>query len=231
MEKIAIILAGGIGQRAGGKIPKQFKTISGFPALWWAINSFIKEDSSTKIIISIHADYVDTLKQLWKRLPHEFQYEYETVIGGETRWHSVWNALRIITPGENTYIAIHDGARALVTSDIVRRGWDCAIEKKTAVPVTPVTDSLRHVTPEGNTEAVKRKDFFVVQTPQVFNSNIIIKAYQRVADENIITNFTDDASVVEHFGIIPAIYDGDQENFKITFPTDFEMAEIILNRR
>lgn len=231
MEKTAIILAGGTGQRAGGCIPKQFKIIAGYPALWWPINSFIKEDPNTKIIISVHSEYLDNLKQLWKQLPQEYRYEHITVVGGATRWHSVWNALQLIEPNDDMYIAIHDGARALVTPEVIRRGWECAATKQAAVPVIPVTDSLRHISPDGNTEAVTRKDFLVVQTPQVFDSKIIVNAYRRSARGQDISSFTDDASVVERFGIIPTTYNGDSENFKITYPNDFKMAEIILSQR
>lgn len=168
------------------------------------------------------------------------------VAGGATRWESVRNA--VVTLGEDCdVVLIHDGARPIVDADMVSRVVAGARSSGAAIPVIPVTDSLRckvdTVTPavansdtptgatpgkrSGTTRAVDRSRYLAVQTPQGFDARVIAEAYRLPYSPA----FTDDASVVEAAGYAVATVDGDSSNIKITNPGDIDIAAVYLRRR
>lgn len=224
MKKEAIILAGGIGRRAGGELPKQFVKLLGIPMLWWSVMAFHEEDSQTKITIVMHPDYFEAYERLLEELPREVRgIRVRLVAGGSTRGESVANGILALEESKNVFIAIHDAARPMITREIISRGWKCAKLHGTAVPVIPVTDTLRKI--ENNDSAtVDRSLFRAVQTPQVFRADILKKAYRN----SRVMNYTDDASVVEGAGHNLALYDGFPSNLKVTTPTDFIISQALL---
>ena len=161
---------------------------------------------------------------LWQDLclQHSFEIKHLAIEGGSNRFESVRNALETIKDSKGL-VAIHDGARPLVTKELIQKGFETAEMCGTAIPAVPVTDSIRQLDRQGS-HTVNRESFVAVQTPQIFNLEILQKAY--TADYSPM--FTDDASVVEFNGQSVTLYDGSSENIKITRPIDLKIAETIL---
>lgn len=161
----------------------------------------------------------------WKALclEHRFEIPHLLAAGGETRFHSVRNGLELTEDAD--IVAIHDAARPLVPVQLIRTAFRVASEKGSCIPVVPVTESVRRVE-GGNTWPVDRASLRLVQTPQVFRSELIQRAYRQPYSEN----FTDDATVAESAGAMMALTDGDPVNFKITGPGDLALAEGFLRR-
>ncbi len=232
MKKYAIIVAGGKGLRMGTGLPKQFLSLRGLPVLMHTLTAFHVYDPDLSILLVLprkHQDY-------WKNLcdKYNFTIQHQVVDGGETRFHSVKNGVEAIwgagsreqDAGEDeVLIAIHDGVRPLVSKEIIGRCFDNAAKNGGAYPVIPVTDTLRMKTDSGSI-TVDRTSYFLVQTPQVFQSGILLEAFRQPYSES----FTDDVSVVESLGkytIIPV--EGEKNNLKITTPFDLLIAESLLD--
>ena len=221
MNKFAVIVAGGSGTRMGNGIPKQFRSLCGRPVLWWSIKAFHDEDPDTRLIIVLPKDFITLWKDFYSTLPEKERFPHEVVEGGDSRSASVRNGLSLVEDG--SIVAVHDGARPLISANVISKGWEAAIKNGAAVPVVPVTDSLRKVTGSEN-EAVDRSLYFAVQTPQVFLSSLLKNAYKE-AEGKV---FTDDASVVEACGNKIALFEGHPVNIKITNPKDMAIATVIL---
>ncbi len=224
--KYAIIVAGGVGSRSGDSLPKQFHDICGHPMLWWTIQAFHKEDPATKIIVVMHSDYVD----YWKEIAGTDCPPHTLTSGGATRKDSVVAGLSLIGDGSEGLIAVHDAARPLASSRLIREGWEEAQKYGAVIPGIRVSDSLREGTAEQN-RSVDRSRFYAVQTPQVFKRRLLIEAYKKAEKANS-ASFTDDASVAEWAGNKIHIYEGEPDNIKVTYPGDFRIAtDVILNRK
>jgi len=221
MKKFVIIVAGGSGSRMGSEIPKQFLELCGKPVLMHTIQVFHKFDPESKIILVLPEDQ----QHFWKGLclKYSFSLQHQVVAGGKIRFHSVLNGLSQID-GEGI-VFIHDGVRPLVSRETLDRCLETAQKYGNAIPVLPVTESLRKQ--EGNQNiSVDRSQYFSVQTPQTFRSDQIIKAYEQDFD----TAYTDDASVAEKAGFSIQMVEGNLENIKITTPIDLIVAETFLKR-
>jgi 2-C-methyl-D-erythritol 4-phosphate cytidylyltransferase len=221
MKKFVIIVAGGSGSRMGSEIPKQFLELCGKPVLMHTIEVFHDFDPESKIILILPEDQ----KQFWKGLclKHSFSLQHQVVSGGKIRFHSVLNGLSQIV-GEGI-VFIHDGVRPLVSRETLDRCLETAQKYGNAIPVLPVTESLRKQEGSQNI-SVDRSQYFSVQTPQTFRSDQIIKAYEQDFD----TAYTDDASVAEKAGFSIQMVEGNLENIKITTPIDLIVAETFLKR-
>lgn len=227
MKKYAVIVAGGEGNRAGGVIPKQFQLICGIPMLWWSVRAFYLEDSETEIIIVMHPGFFDEWDLIYNNLPEEDKIiSPKIVCGGRTRAESVKNGLMSVEYTEDSYVAVHDAARPLVTVNLIRRGWEKALESRAAIPAIPETDTLRKLDGVGSV-MVPRKDYVRVQTPQMFKSCLLKEAYSKVP----LDDKTDDASVIEAFGENVDLFEGDSTNIKVTNPEDFKIAEVLMQTR
>lgn len=225
----AIIVAAGNGRRAGGGMPKQFRHLCGRPVFIHAVEAFLRVCPATHIIVVTHPDYASVARDALEALRSERDFRYTLVGGGETRAESVSNGLTAVNTRDcDALVAVHDGARPLVTERMIRDGWETAARDKAAVAVVPVTDSLRRILPDGNTEAVDRSRYLAVQTPQVFSARLLKGSY---AQADYGAAFTDDASLVESLGVKVSPFTGDHENIKITNPEDFAIAELLLRRR
>lgn len=224
MKKKAIILAGGEGSRAGGDVPKQFQKLIGKPMYLYSMEAFRDEDPQTEILLVCHPGMFDLLDLQMAELAAPLPYTL--ICGGRSRRESVHHALMEIPADEECLVAVHDSARPLADVALIRRGWATALEHSSAVPVVPVTDSLRRLESSGCSKAIDRSEFVAVQTPQIFTSSLLHKAYAQ-PDSPL---FTDDASMVEALGQSVALYQGAPENIKITHPADFAIAEALLKR-
>ncbi len=214
-----VIVAGGSGARMKSEIPKQFMEINGKPLILWTIDKFILFDAAIKVVIVLPENHLF----IWHNLVRK-NSGYENIIittGGVTRFHSVLRGLEHIEKSE--IVGIHDAVRPLVSVDTIQRCYEMAAIRKSAIPVFDVEDSLRKVSAIGN-EIIDRSTVKRVQTPQVFNAEKLITAYENCLDKN----FTDDASVFEsYFGSVQ-LAKGNQENIKITYPADLKIAATLL---
>ncbi len=223
MHKYAIIVAGGKGERMGKEIPKQFLELAGKPILMHTIEKFRTTFPEIEIILALPENQIS----FWEELCVSYQFPFSpkrVVKGGKTRFHSVKNALALVK--EKSIVAIHDGVRPLVSSETIFNCFKEAENYGNSIPVVDVVDSLRFVSKQEDTnKSVPRSCYKVVQTPQCFQSDIILKAYEQEYHEN----FTDDASVVELLGETIHLVKGNIENIKITSPIDIQLAEAYLN--
>lgn len=226
MKKTAIILAGGEGHRAGGDVPKQFRELLGKPMYLYSMEAFLAADPETELILVCHPGMMDLLEVQTAEYPGELSYTL--VCGGRSRRESVEHALMEIGSGNaERLVAVHDSARPLIDAATILRGWETARHSGSAVPVVPVTDSLRHKMPDGGSRALDRSQFMAVQTPQIFRADILAEAYRQPDSPA----FTDDASMVEAAGHSVTLYEGNPRNIKVTNPCDFAVAEALLKLR
>lgn len=167
----------------------------------------------------------------FRALPAAEQYSHITATGGSTRCQSVFNGLLALWPDGETaegLVAVHDGARPLVSRETVIRGFEAAAKFEAVVPFVPLTDSIRKLAtagdPERGSEVADRSKFVAVQTPQVFDAGLLMRAYREMDSEG---TYTDDASVVERIHPVH-LYPGNPANIKVTNPDDFAIAEALL---
>ncbi len=218
MSKTVIVTAGGIGKRMGSTIPKQFLLLKGKPLLCWTIQKFYEFDSKIQILVSLPKDWMD----FWKKLCQEnnFVVPHQLVEGGKERFHSIQNALSF---AQGNVISIHDGVRPLLSNDLIQKGFEVATLKGSAVPVVELKESIRELNGSRSC-AAPRSNYRIVQTPQTFQKEIILKAYQQEFE----VNMTDDACLIESIGFSVELIDGETQNIKVTDPVDFALAELLL---
>lgn len=222
MNKYAVIVAGGIGSRMNSAVPKQFILLKGKPLLYYTLQTFLNSYEDLKIILVLPEEYVATGQEI---IDAWFDYKrIKITIGGRTRFHSVQNGLTMVE-GESI-VFVHDAVRCLLTTDLIHRSYNAALEFGAAIPVVDCNDSVRYVSEQGN-EALERRNIKLVQTPQVFLSTILLPAF----NIDYKDKFTDEASVVEAFGMKVHLLPGEETNLKITRPTDLILAEKILDER
>ena len=229
MKKYIIITAGGFGKRMGSSIAKQFLELGGKAILHLTLERFAKAVPDSEILMVLPSQY----RQHWKDycLERDLRIRHTIVDGGITRFHSVQNAVRLI--GDNGLVAVHDGVRPFVPVEVISNLFartEQLLEQGTAagvVPVMPAIESMREIEDNGSggTRAVDRSRYMFVQTPQVFGSSNLKKAYNRAYNPF----FTDDASVVESAGMKVEVLPGSRYNIKITTPEDMPLGEFLLN--
>lgn len=219
--KAVIIVAGGSGKRMGTEIPKQFLPIAGKPMLMHTIQRFFNYDPLIFIVVVLPFGHIET----WNRLcsEHRFLIAHQIVAGGEERFFSVKNGLTLIP--DNFLVAIHDGVRPLVNNEVINRSFDAASLYGGAIPVVSPPESIRKIDHQGSLP-VNRHEYRLVQTPQTFKADLLKKAYKKPFD----SRFTDDATVFESAGYMVHLFEGNEENIKITRPIDLEVANTLLKK-
>ncbi|MBF0649446.1 2-C-methyl-D-erythritol 4-phosphate cytidylyltransferase [Dysgonomonas sp. GY75] len=218
-NRSVIIVAGGKGLRMGSDLPKQFIPVSGKPVLMRTIEAFHSYDSNIDIILMLPYSH----QVYWKELcaNYHFGIPHTIAMGGETRFHSVKNGLGLINGG---IVAIQDGVRPFASKEMIGRCFDAAEKYHAVIPVIDSTDSLREMTDGTKSRIIDRSKIRLVQTPQVFHTDILKKAYETEFKDT----FTDDASVVEAMGIDVHLVKGEVTNIKITTPLDLKIGELIV---
>jgi 2-C-methyl-D-erythritol 4-phosphate cytidylyltransferase len=221
MEKYAIIVAGGMGRRMGSALPKQFLMLKHKPVLYYTIKAFLEAYEDIKVILVLPDEYTDLGREI---IDAYFDYgRIQLTSGGETRFHSVQNGLRLLD-GEGI-VFVQDAVRCLLTPALIRRCYEHALQMGSAVPVVRAKDSVRLLNEEQNdNEVLDRTKVVLVQTPQTFHSRILRPAFEIDYKER----FTDEATVVEAFGLKISLVEGEDTNLKITRPVDLLIAEQIL---
>ncbi|TAE38139.1 MAG: 2-C-methyl-D-erythritol 4-phosphate cytidylyltransferase [Sphingobacteriales bacterium] len=216
----AVIVAGGSGLRMQTTTPKQFLLLNGLPVLMHTILKFSNNKYQPKIILVLAKKHV----AIWTKLVKEFSFKTDITLicGGKERFFSVKNSLPLIE--DNAIVAIHDAVRPLLSDSLISKSYQNALQKNNAVCAIQSKDSIRLINNNGQNKMLPRNQVFLVQTPQVFNSNQLKKAYS----VNYQAYFTDDASVVENAGFAINLIEGETDNFKITHPIDLKIAESVI---
>jgi 2-C-methyl-D-erythritol 4-phosphate cytidylyltransferase len=216
MQKVALIVAGGKGDRMNADIPKQFLLLNGTPILMHTLKQFSHFEEIVLVLPHSQFDY-------WQELciTYNFTQKYTLVPGGTTRFYSVKNGLEKID--ENSVIAIHDGVRPLISTKLINSLITKTKNGVGVIPIVPVKDSIRKMEGE-NSVHINRSSLFKVQTPQCFLSTDIKEAYTQEFSDT----FTDDAAVFEANGgeIITLL--GEEKNLKITTQEDLKIASILI---
>ena len=226
MKAAAIIVAGGSGKRFGSKIPKQFLSLLGKPVFLWSVETFASIKAFKQIIIAVPKPFINFTK---KALNSQFSIcnsQLLLTFGGKERFHSVKNALALIDK-DIDYIAVHDAARPLINvKDIL------AVLKKAGVnggciAIEKTKDTIKTVKDGYVKNTLDRNVLCNVQTPQIFEAELLFKAYSKTVSAGI----TDDCALVEKLGVKVAAEQTKFPNFKITTKQDFELAKQILKRQ
>jgi 2-C-methyl-D-erythritol 4-phosphate cytidylyltransferase len=242
----------------GTDLPKQFLPIGGRPVLMHTLEAFERAIPGIRLVLVLPKDQ----QSFWQDLcaKHHFTLPHTIADGGATRFHSVKNGLNSLSPAQPSVlrsaqrdaphlenpqpsalspqpslVAVHDGVRPFASAEVIRRTFDAAREHGAAIPVVPVVETLRQISPipnpplferegSGVSLTVNRSLYRLVQTPQTFQLPLLLRAYEQPYTEA----FTDDASVVEALGHPITLVEGNRENIKITTPFDLRIAEALL---
>lgn len=219
MQRSTIIVAGGTGKRMGAAMPKQFLLLKGRPLLSWTIEAFQRFDPKMPIVLVLPEAHIP----IWSALciGHHVQVPHQVVAGGEERFHSVRNGLATIS--HDGLVAVHDGVRPLLSADLIARCFAAAEEHGAAIPVVPISSSVRELNAEGS-QPIDRSLLRAVQTPQCFRVALLRRAFELPYDPA----FTDEATLVERLGVDVHLVDGEEHNIKVTTPFDLKVAEAVL---
>ena len=218
-DKVAIVVASGTGSRMGTEIPKQFMDLDGKPIVIRTLEKFLSI-SGCRVILTLSEDGMG----YWDNLTHDLDMTRLLVVkGGETRFHSVKNALNVLDDNSEGVIAIHDGVRPFVSIQTILNSFVVAHNLGSAVACVNAKDSIRIIDGEEN-NAIDRDKVKLIQTPQAFRFDILKRAYS----VDYEAWFTDDASVVEKSGVKIQLIEGSYSNIKITTPEDLSVAEVLL---
>ena len=220
MNKYAIVVAGGSGTRMGGGLPKQFILLKDKPVLYYTLKIFLESYDDLQIILVLPVEYTNIGQEI---IDAYFDKDrIRITAGGDTRFQSVKNGLALVE--QEAIIFVHDGVRCLLSKELIHRCYAKAVETGTAIPAIVSKDSIRLLTEKGN-EAYDRNKVMLIQTPQTFHSKILLPAFQIDYKDK----FTDEATVVEAYGMKVLLVEGEENNIKITRPVDLLIAEKLID--
>jgi len=218
MTTAAIIVAAGRGTRAGGDIPKQWQDLAGRSVLATTLAGFVAVPGVDRLVLVLHPDDFSRAENL--------PFKVQIVAGGATRTASVRNALESLAGQGVTRVLVHDGARPLIEASLVARLLAALNTGPAAAPALAVTDALWHGVDSKVTGTQSREGLFRAQTPQAFDYASLLAAYRSYEGDA-----ADDVAIARAHGLDVQIVEGDEENLKLTFPSDFARAEMILKGR
>jgi 2-C-methyl-D-erythritol 4-phosphate cytidylyltransferase len=224
-KNVVIITAGGAGKRLNAAKKKQFLEIEGRSILEWTILPFLQVEAISEIIITLPSEEVDFYEKYFNKIFSE--KALRCIAGGKERQESVFLALQSCA-ADTEKALIHDGVRPFVRKiDIEKMMQLC---QTAIIPISPVKYTLKQVKNGKIIKTVPREEIFEAHTPQIFSYPVIWKFHQKAKE--LSGQFTDDASILEYFGIEVDTYETKEVNLKITTQEDLELAKyILLNRR
>lgn len=225
MERYALIVAGGKGERFGGVLPKQFQDLCGIPIVVRTLNAFQKAYRWDGIYLVLHPGNFEEGERILAE--HPLPDPPLLVKGGEERYHSVQNGLKAIPDQGDAIVAVHDAVRPLVSPELIQRTMEDAASYGNAVPSVPIRESLRQVSTDGTNEAVDRSRFRAVQTPQCFE----LGKLKQAMESSYELSFTDEATVLENHGGSIHLVEGETGNIKITERIDLQIGTALLQDR
>lgn len=231
----AIVLSAGQGKRMKTAVQKQYIELEGKPVIYYTLKAFQDSGIIGDIVLVVGKGQEKFAREEIADKYH-FTKVSAIVAGGAQRYDSVWQGLKAVqrlnAPSQSSYVFIHDGARMFVDEGIIRRGYETVRRYRACVAGMPSKDTVKIVDDDGfAVQTPKRKYVWAVQTPQIFETSLITKAYFRLMQEQDI-DVTDDAMVVEQMLHLPVrLFEGSYENIKITTPEDLEIAKEFLKKR
>ena len=226
MKSYAVILGGGSGRRMGSDLNKIFLPLRGIPAIIRSIAPFTGLCAGA-VVVAAESE-IDDMRALLARYGMD-RFVKAVVAGGKERQHSVWNGLKAL-PEDAECVLIHDGARSLVTEEIIQRALTSVEQHGSGVAAVPVVDTIKRAAEDGLVQDTpERASLYAVQTPQAFRMELIVKAHLKAQEDQFLG--TDDASLLEHAGMPVYLSEGSRENLKLTTPIDLELADLILSDR
>ena len=206
----------------GAGIPKQFLMVKEKPLLYHTMRVFLETYPDLELILVLPIDHMHMAEEI---IDAYFDKDrIRITAGGDTRFQSVKNGLTLVA--EESIVFVHDGVRCLVTPSLLKRTYEKALETGTAIPAINAPDSVRLLSEDGS-QVLDRNKVRLIQTPQTFHSKVLLPAFQIDYKDK----FTDEATVVEAFGLKVSIVEGEDTNLKITRPIDLVMAEAIIGIR
>ena len=221
----AVIVSAGNSTRMGG-VNKQFLEIDGMPVIARSIKAFQDNSKIDEIVIVTRSQDIEKVSELVKK--YYFSKVDKIVCGGDTRQESVLNGLNCVS-NKTDLIAIHDGARPLVSNEVITETIITAKEYGAAATGVKVKDTVKQVDDNNNIVATPDRAYLrFIQTPQTFDKSLYLDAVNSVENSK---DFTDDCMLIEAYGKTVKFVDGDYENIKITTPEDVELAESYLKRK
>ena len=232
----AVVLSGGRGRRMGTTLAKQYLMIQDRPILWYSLDVFERSEVIDDVILVTGKGQIPYCRQEIIE-KYGFQKIRAVVEGGVERYHSVWEGLRVLEQAgwKDGYIFIHDGARPFISEAILERAYEEVVRSRACVVGMPVKDTIKLAGQDGCAVQTPDRNFvWQIQTPQVFETALIIEAYKKLTKEKERwqaegMSITDDAMVVENFMFLPVkLVQGSYQNIKITTPEDLVIAEAFL---
>jgi 2-C-methyl-D-erythritol 4-phosphate cytidylyltransferase len=221
----AIVLAAGRSNRMGGATNKQFIELLGKPILCYSLTAFEQCGAVDAIVIVRRPDYAKQAAEL----AHDFTKVVALTNGGVERQNSVWNGLEQC-PAQTEIVAVHDGARPLVTPELIAATIESARTHGTGIAATKVVDTIKEADGERTIlRTVDRTKLWAVQTPQTARYELLLHAYNEVLTQGVVV--TDEAAAVEQLGHPVKLVDTPFLNLKITTPSDLAVAEALLRAR
>lgn len=224
---VAIVAAAGRGERAGGGQPKQFREISGKPIIIHALESFERCETVARVVVVVPAGDVARVRDLVTTFG--LRKVERAVAGGATRTQSTRLGLQIFGDVACNVVAVHDGARPLVTPEDVDRVVREAERTGAAILAAPASDTIKEVEGGAVLRTLERARLWHAQTPQCFRHDLLSRAYELAAADGL--DGTDDSALVERLGVRVSVVEGSPHNVKITTPQDFALAEMLLAGR
>ncbi|MCX7816446.1 MAG: 2-C-methyl-D-erythritol 4-phosphate cytidylyltransferase [Syntrophales bacterium] len=226
LKAVAVVVAGGSGERMGSLEPKQYLLLKGIPILAHTLKHFESSPSIESVIVVVPPEDEEKFK-VDIVIPHNLSKIRAIVPGGKKRQDSVWNGLLATDPDADV-IVIHDGVRPLITAKTIEECIKLAAVKGAVIVGLPVHETIKTCSNEGIVVGtVPRDNLWIAQTPQAFRREIIMQAYTQALKNGIYG--TDDASLVERIGFPIQIIRGESTNIKITTPYDLIHANLILS--
>lgn len=226
MRSVAIVVAGGVGKRLKGKVHKPFIPLGGRPMLAWTLEAFEKSPGVEAVVLVVHRQDLPSAERLVRR--YRLRKVLRLVPGGATRMASVFEGLRAVPPGAR-WVAVHDGARPLVTPGLIEATIREARWAKAAIAAVPVVPTVKEAAGGWVRRTLDRDRLWAVQTPQVFERNLLERAHARGRRNG--GGATDDAALVEALGRRVRIVMGDPRNLKVTTPEDLIIAQALLKTK
>ena len=231
-RKAAVILAGGKGRRMGTDVPKQFLEIGGKPLIFYTLKAFEESCADVLVLVAPPGGKEYCRKEIVERFGfRKVKYIAE---GGAERYDSVYAGLLALQDERCGFVAVHDGARSLVTPELIRRTFEAAEQYGACVAAVPVKDTIKRADEKGYAaETLPREQLRIIQTPQTFRFDLCFDAYSRMMEGSAEErkDITDDAMVVERFTDARVkLVEGDYRNLKVTTPEDIGTAENLLRQ-
>jgi len=221
---VAVIPSAGKGERMKANKPKQFLEIKGTPLLIYTLLKFEKHPQVDAVILSVSNEFINFTKKLVSS--YNLKKVLKIVEGGKTRQESVFNGVKA-SPTETEIFLIHDAVRPFISLDLIGKIIKTAKDFGTGIPAIPVRDTLNKVSKEEIIENIDRTGLFCIQTPQGIRADILKDLLEKAQREKLV--FSDESTLLLHYGYKAKIVEGSFLNFKITYPEDLFLAEKLID--